>query len=330
MVEATASMTAAYVTGPGPADAITVGRLPVPGPGPFDVLVRTEALAVNHVDTFIRSGAFPMTLPSPFVVGRDVVGRVAALGSAVRGLAAGDRVWCNSLGIGGRQGPFAEYALAPADRLYRLPGGVDPEVAVAVLHTAGTAHLGLFREAGLSLGETVVVAGAGGGVGSAAVQLAAAAGARVLATARADDVAWCHECGADDVVDHHAPDPWTRLAELAPDGVDVLWDTSGRADLETTLPLLATGGRMLVTADLTATPVLPVGPMYTRDVSLHGFAITNATTADLASIAAAVNHALVRGVLRPRIGARLPLTATAEAHRLQEAGEVRGRIVVAP
>ncbi|MET7459318.1 NADPH:quinone reductase [Nonomuraea sp. NPDC005501] len=324
------TMTAAYITRPGPAEEIRIGRLPVPEPGPSEVLVKALALAVDHVDTFVRSGAYRTRLPYPFVIGRDLVGSVV---TAAPGFAPGDLVWCNSLGHDGRQGSFAEYAAVPADRLYHLPGGVDPETAVAALHTAATAHLGLFEEAGLRIGETIVVGGAGGGVGTATVQLAAAAGARVIATARGDDFDWCRRCGADEVVDYHDPDMYAEIAKLAPNGVDVLWDNSGRHHLEQTVPLLATGGRMIIMAGLGAAPVLPVGQLYTRNASLRGFAISNATVTELASAATAINHLLARGTLVSRIGTRLPLSEAARSHLLQESTDPhrpRGRIVVLP
>jgi NADPH:quinone reductase-like Zn-dependent oxidoreductase len=169
---------AAYITALGPADCIEVGYLPVATPGPTDVLVRTEALAVDNVDTMVRSGAYRTPTPFPFIIGRDLVGTVAAAGPGASGFAEGDRVWCNSLGHGGRQGSFAEYVVVAAERLYHLAADIDPIRAVAALHTAGTASLGLFREARLRPGDTIIVGGGAGGVGSAVVQLAAASGAR--------------------------------------------------------------------------------------------------------------------------------------------------------
>jgi NADPH:quinone reductase-like Zn-dependent oxidoreductase len=159
-------MNAAYVTEPGPATTVRYGELPVPRPAPGEVLVRMAVTAVNPVDTFARSGAWRTPLPSPFVIGRDLVGTVA---TAAHGYAAGDSVWCNSLGHAGRQGAAAGYAAVPADRLYRLPPGVDPVAAVAVPHPAATAWLALFRHARLRAGETVYVAGGGGNVGAALV-----------------------------------------------------------------------------------------------------------------------------------------------------------------
>ncbi|MGH8961622.1 MAG: NADPH:quinone reductase [Jatrophihabitantaceae bacterium] len=324
-------MTAAYVTRLGPAAEIRVGSLPVPQPGAVEVLVRAEAMAVNHVDTYVRSGAYRTSTPFPFVVGRDLVGTVVGLGSADVGFGPGDRVWCNSLGYGGRQGSFGQYAVVPTDRLYPLPDGADPRDAVSVLHTAATAQLGLFREAGLRSGEVVVIGGAGGGVGSAAVQLAAASNARVIATSSAQDASWCRRCGTDVVLDFTDPQQCRRIIKREARGVDMYWDTSGHQDLAETLSLLNSGGRVVVSAGLSSWTTLAIGELYTRDASVHGFAISNASVADLAGAASLINALLGRRELRTRIALTLPLAEAARAHRLQESGAHRpGRIVVRP
>jgi NADPH:quinone reductase-like Zn-dependent oxidoreductase len=324
---------AAYITGPGPADAIRIGELPIPPCGPTDVLVRADAMAVNFVDTFVRSGAYQTPLPLPFIIGRDVVGAVEAVGAGVAGFRPGDAVWCNSLGHQGRQGSFAEYVIVPADRLYHLPAGVDPQLAVSMAHTAATAHLALFREAGLRLGETVLVGGGAGGVGSAAVQLAHAAGARVIATAQEQDGQWCQDCGADVVIDYRDPQATERIRDAAPDGIDVHLDTSGHHDFDASLPLLAGGGRLVLMAAMSARPTLPVGAVYTRDISLRGFVISNASVADLATAARTINTLLDAHRLQSRIGARLPLRDAARAHQLLEgpaSDRPPGRILVFP
>src|SRR5207253_765147 len=112
-------------------------------------------------DTFVRSGAWRTPLEFPFVIGRDLVGTVAAAGAGAGGFRVGDRVWCNSLGHDGRQGAAAEQAVVPVDRLYHLPDGVDPVDAVALAHPAATAHLALFTHGRLRAGESVAVLGAG-------------------------------------------------------------------------------------------------------------------------------------------------------------------------
>lgn len=326
-----AMMRAAFIRATGGVEQIEVGDLPVPRPGPTDVLVRMEASAVNHVDLFVRSGAYRTQLPFPFVIGRDLVGTVVETGSGVASFRAGERVWCNSLGHHGRQGAFAEYAVVAEDRLYPLPDGVDVKEAVSVLHTAATAHIGLVREARLQAGATLFVEGAGGGVGSAVVQMATAMGAHVIATAAPGDEAWVKGLGAPTVFDFHSKDVYARVGEAAPDGVDVWWDTSGHNNFTQCLPLLAIGGRAVVMSGLRGKePTFPVGEMYTRDVTLHGFAISNASVKDLALAAAGINRLLASGKLKARVGAAFRLADAAKAHAAMASGGVRGRIVVAP
>jgi NADPH:quinone reductase-like Zn-dependent oxidoreductase len=243
---------AAYITRLGPPSQIRWGELPDAPAGPADVIVRTEAVAVDPVDTLVRSGRYSTPTPSPFVIGRDLVGEVVRMGP---GFTAGQRVWCNSMGHGGRQGAFAERVVVPADRLYPLPAGVGAVEAVAVLHPAATAYLA---------------------------------------------------------------------------SVDVHVDTSGHHDLETAVGLLAHGGRIVLPAGTGARPELPVGPLYVKDGRLLGFAISNASTADLSRAAATINRMLEDGSLPARIAGVLPLREAAEAHRRLEGGQVRGRLVLRP
>ncbi|GHF27668.1 NADPH:quinone reductase [Streptomyces morookaense] len=315
-------MRAAYTEELGPPEVIRYGELPVPQPGPTDVVVEVTATAVNHVDTFVRSGAWRTPLTFPFVVGRDLVGTVAEAGPGAPGFRPGDRVWCNSMGHDGRQGAAAERVVVPADRLYRLPDGVDPVEAVALAHPAATAYLALFTHGRLRAGETVLVAGAAGNVGSALVVMAAQAGARVVATSRAEDADYCRALGAAEVIDYRDPEA------VYPGGVDVYVDTSGRNDLSSAVELLAKRGRVVVMAGLRTRPVLPVGPLYLKDCSVTGFAISQATTSELADAAAAINRLTASGLLRPRAVEVLPLSEAAEAHRRVEAGEVRGKLVL--
>ncbi|MFD9902778.1 zinc-binding dehydrogenase [Streptomyces sp. NPDC059063] len=321
-------MRAAYIDECGPAGSIRCGELPPPRPGAYDVVVDVEVTTANHVDTFVRAGAVDPPVEFPFVVGRDLVGRVATVGDAVAGFAVGERVWCNSLGHGGRQGAAAERVCVPAERLYRLPDGVGPATAVTLLHPAATAYLGLVTHGGLRPGATVVVIGAAGNVGAAAVVVAAAAGARVVAVAHPRDEAYCRELGADTVVDRTAEDLTDRLSRACPGGVDLYLDAAGVNDLSCAVGLLAWRGRIVLLAGLHTTPTLPAGELYVRDGSVVGFAITRATVAELAAAAEHVNGLLADGRLRSREVLTLPLSATAEVHRMLEAGELHGRRVV--
>ncbi|PJE95484.1 oxidoreductase [Streptomyces carminius] len=321
-------MRAAYIEELGGPDVIRHGELPTPRPGPTDVLVNVEVTAVNHVDTFVRSGAWRTPVAFPFVIGRDLVGTVAAASPGAPGFAAGDRVWCNSLGHAGRQGAAAEQVVVPADRLYHLPPGVDPVAAVAVAHPAATAHLALFTHGRLRAGETVVVIGGAGNVGGALVTMAARAGARVVATASARDAERCRALGAVEVVDRRDPGVLKRLREACPHGADLYVDTSAGNDLEGAVDLLARRGRVVLLAGMRTRPVLPAGPLYLKDCSVVGFAISQATVTELADAAAAINRLLAEGALRPPAVEPLPLSAAAEAHRRLETGAVRGKIVL--
>lgn len=328
-------MRAAYVERLGAADEIRYGELPVPEVGPDQVLVRVAAVAVNPIDTYIRAGAYRVTVPFPFIIGRDLVGEVLRVGGAVTRFSTGQHVWCNSLGYDGRQGSFAEYAAVPEDRLYPLPERVDPLQAVAVFHPAATAFLGLVHYVGgVHPGQVVLVGGAAGNVGAAVVQLAIAMGARVLATAHgAEDATWCRVCGAAEVFDYRDPNLAAAVRAVAPDGVDVVWNTSGHDDLDLEVDLLAHGGRLVLMAGLGQRPPFPVGAFYTRNARAIGFTITAAPVAALADAAAAINAMLVAGRLRTRIARVLPLADARTAHHLVEGSgpggaKPKGRVVV--
>lgn len=318
---------AAYVEQRGPAESIRVGPLPVPDLGPDDVLVAVTAVSVNPVDTYVRSGRYDTPIPLPFIVGRDLVGTVAATGAAVRGLAVGDPVWANSLGHAGRQGAATDLAVVARDRLYPLPPGVDPQLAVAVAHPAVTAYLGWFLRARIRPGWTVFVGGGAGNVGIAAIEMAVRAGVRVIASARDSHADRCRAAGADAVVDYRAPDLADRITEHAPDGVDVSWDTSGTNDTDVAAAVLRPGGRMLVTA-ARAPVTVALAPLYTHDIAIDGFVISRASAAEFAQAAELINTMLAAGQLTTRITGRLPLADAAEAHRRMESGPVDGRLLL--
>ncbi|GAB7104235.1 zinc-binding dehydrogenase [Streptomyces phaeofaciens JCM 4814] len=325
------TMRAAFVEQLGSPDEIRVAELPAPRPGPTDVLVEVTATTVNPVDTFVRSGVFRTPVPMPLVLSRDLVGTVVEAGPGAAGLRPGDAVWSNSLGHEGRQGAAAELAVVARDRLYRLPPGVDPETAVAVLHPGGTAYLALFTHARLLPGETVFVAGAAGNVGAALTVMAVDAGARVVATASARDAQYVRSLGAAEVFDYRDPALGERLRAACPAGIDVHVDSAGTNDLTEAVALLAPRGRIVLLAGVTARPVLPVGPFYMKDASILGFVISHASTAELAAAAGTVNRLLAAGRLAPRHTERVPLSALPEAHRRMEKGDLRGRrLIVRP
>jgi NADPH:quinone reductase-like Zn-dependent oxidoreductase len=326
-------MKAAFIRRTGPPDVIEFDDLPVPAPGPNDVLVRLHAAAVDPVDTYIRQGLVAMDLTFPFIVGRDLAGTVEAVGSAVRGFAVGDRAWCNNQGIDGRQGSFAEFSAVAEDLLYPLPASVGFEDMMALAHAGLTACLGIERMGGLAPGQVVYVNGGAGNVGRALVQVATGLGARVIATAGTPagrDT--CRADGAIAALDYRSPALADDLRAAAPDGIDVYWDLSGRQDLGFALAHLRRRGRIVVMSGLGARPVLPVGALYVNDVSIVGFAITYATVAEMRAAAERINALAGAGRLRGAIARRLPLSQAREAHRLIEDKSVRldGKIVVVP
>lgn len=328
MTASTSTMRAAFVREYGPADAIETGQLPRPRPAASEVLVAVDTVAVNPVDTFVRSGSYRTAVPMPLIVGRDLVGTVAAVGSSVPAFTVGDRVWCNSMGHDGRQGATSEFVAVPADRLYPVPDDVRPQQLVALAHPAATAYLGWFVHAQLTSGQRVFVGGGGGNVGSAAITLAKQAGAHVIASARAADADRCTSAGADVVVDYRDRGLAARIRDFAPEGVDAYWETSGHHDFDLVSAVVAPGATVLVTAASEPSSVVPLPRLYTSDVRLVGFVISRAGVSDLRAASEVINRLAGDGSLTARIAAVLPLSRTAEAHRRVEAGSVHGRLLI--
>lgn len=324
-------MRAAFIDATGTAEVIRIGDLPVPSIGPTDVLIRTTCTSVNHVDTFVRSGAYATSTPFPFVIGRDVVGTVVEASPGAEGFKPGDRVWSNSLGYGGRQGPTSEFCCVSGDRLWKLPAAADPIRSVALLHPLSTAYVGLVCRAKLSAYETVFVTGGAGAVGGAVIQLAKQIGAHVVASCREEDRDYCVSMGADQVVDFERKDWMRTLSELAP-SIDVYWDNSGHTDYQDVATVLAPGARVVVMSGIDHRPAFPQGMYYTRDISLVGFAISNASVAELARAAAVINGTLADGSMSTRIAKILPISEARQAHELMDSARsgtrLRGRLVI--
>ena len=329
-------MKAAFFEKTGPPEVIQLGDLPEPVPGPNQVLVRVGAVAMNPIDTYIRSGMIKANLPIPFIPGCDLAGTVEKTGANVKRFKRGDRVWGTNQGLLGRQGTFSELAAVDEQWLYPTPTKVTDEQAAAISLVGITACLGL-RRAQLQVGETLFVNGGTGGVGSAVVQIAKALGARVITTAGSDDkVSECRKLGADLALNYKTEDVDAKIREFAPIGVNVWWETLREPNFERSVSLLGFRGRMVVMAGRDAKPVFPVGPFYVKDCALHGFAMFNAPADEQRACAEQMNRWLAEGKLRARIDRVLPLSETAEAHRLQEESTVgkkstlAGKIVLKP
>jgi NADPH2:quinone reductase len=322
-------MKAAYIKEPGPPENIVYGELPEPKPSGAQVLVRVGAVAVNPIDTYVRAGLVKFDLPLPFVVGCDLAGVVEAAGPEARRYKPGDRVWGSNQGLLGRQGAFAELVAVDEQWLYPTPPGVPDETAAAGALVGITAQMGLVREARLRAGETIFVNGGSGGVGSTVIQMARALGARVIAASGSPEKAEaCRQIGAEAVINYRTEDLGAALKQLAPKGVDVWWETTREANFDLAVPALAFRGRMIVMAGRDARPAFPIGPFYTRDAKLLGFVMFLATPEEQQAAAADINRWLAGGQYRPRIDRVLPLSETAQAHRLQEGSTITGKSTV--
>lgn len=325
-------MRAAWIDALGDPSGIRHGELPDPAPGAGQVLVRVEAVAVDAVDTLLRSGKWRTPLKFPVVLGRDLVGTVESSGAGVTDMVPGDRVWTNSAGYGGRPGATAEVVPVDRDRLYRIPDGADPVGFVASVHPGATAHGALYRRARLRPGETVAVVGANGAVGMCLVQAAALRGAAVIAVVRRPDAAdRLRELGASHVVVAEATD-----AVAATAGVDVFVDATGHADLSGIPEHLNPRGRAVVIAGRGRASV-DLWRLQVREIEVLGFVMSSMTVSELASAAEWINSTHPKHPLTVDIGDVLGFQDAARAHALLETGELPhtsagtvGRLVLRP
>ncbi|MFD5919285.1 zinc-binding alcohol dehydrogenase family protein [Kitasatospora sp. NPDC058201] len=317
----------------GPAHVLEVDRaFPDPSPGPDDALVRVAAAGVSFADTWLRSGrlhSIGHAPPArfPVVPGGEVAGTVVGVGAHADPALVGRRVVAVlAAGCGG----YAEYAGVPAGHLIALPEGLGPADAVA-LAVAGSTAVGVVAAARLTGTETVLVEGAGGGVGHLLLQLLRGAGAfRILALAHGDArQSLARECGADHVIDSRDPDWPGLVADAAgPAGVDVVLDTVGGSHSRTALGLLNPGtGRLVAYGTVGGDwpEITPADLMY-RGVALVGY---GGQAADPLARRALTVAALAAG-LRPHLGLVRPLDGAAEAHQAIQTGTLTGKAVLLP
>ncbi|HST50847.1 MAG TPA: NADPH:quinone reductase [Pyrinomonadaceae bacterium] len=298
---------------------------PDPRAGAGQVVVRVRAAGVNPVDTYIRSGTYAFKPELPYTPGLDAAGEVESVGEGVTRVRVGERVYTS----GSLSGAYAELALCDESQVHSLPARVSFAEGAGVSTPYATAWRALFHRAQGRPGETVLVHGASGGVGTAAVQIARAAGFKVIGTGGTDEgrnlVA---EQGAHQVLDHHAPDYLERLTALTGGrGVDVILEMLANVNLNKDLGVLAKGGRVVVVGsrgDVEINPRLAMG----RDAAILGMSLFNATPQELAGIHAAIVAGLEAGTLRPVVGREMPLADAARAHEEVLKPGALGKIVL--
>lgn len=323
---------AAFIKKTGAPSVIEWGEIELPPLKDQDVLVKVEAAAVDHLDTYIRSGKYKPDSPIsfPWIIGRDLVGTVEKVGPKAKKYKVGQKVWTNSAGTRGGQGATAVHAIVEEDYLYPVPAGVDPIQLVATVHAGATVCRGLIQAAQLRTGEIIFVNGGGGSVGSTLIQLARARGARVCtSTSGKEKIAWCKEIGADIVFDYKKDNIEQLVRTSAPQGVHVFWDTSRNPNFDLAVKLLGHQGRMVLMSGAEERPPFPIGPFYNQEMSLRGFTLRLATKEDLQGYADILNRCLAEKKLKSKIARTFPLAATAEAHALLESEpDLWGKIVL--
>ena len=311
----------------GPPEVMRLEEVPDPAPGPGQVLVRIRAAGVNPVETYIRSGAYARRPALPYTPGNDAAGIVEAVGDGVRGVTAGDRVYTSETVTGA----YAELALCDAARVHPLPGSVSYAQGAAVGVPYATAWRALFQRTRAVPGETVLVHGASGGVGIAAVQIARAAGLRVFGTAGTDEgIVLVLRERAHAVFDHRSAGYMEEaVRETGGRGFDVILEMLANVNLGRDLKALAMGGRVVVIGSRGTVEIDPRDTMA-RDASVVGMSLFNMTDADRAVVHAALVAGLENGTLRPVIGRELPLSAAPESHVAVMSPGARGKIVLLP
>lgn len=323
-------MRAVVAAEPGGPEVLHVTELPDPEPGPGEVLVDVAATAVNRADLLQRMGFYPPPPGASDVIGLECSGTVAALGDGVTGWSVGDEV-CALLAGGG----YAERVVVPAGQLMPVPAGVGLVEAAALPEVACTVWSNVFMVAGLQPSETLLVHGGAGGIGTMAIQLATALGARVLTTAgSADKLERCRELGAAVAINYREED-FVAVAKEATDGagVDVVLDNMGAAYLSRNVDVLAKGGRLVVIGMQGGTKgELDLGVLLGKRGAVIATTLRARPVEEKAAICAAVvEHVwplVADGVVRPIVHTTLPLADAADAHRLMEDSGHVGKILL--
>lgn len=314
----------------GPPEDLAVVDEPDPVPGEGQVLVEVAAAGVNFVDALFVAGTYQIKVPPPFTPGSELAGTVAAVGPGVTEVAVGDRV-LSSLGLGA----YASHAVVPAGAVTRLPDGLDPTVAAALVQSYCTAWFALTRRTSVAPGETVLVLGAGGGVGLAAIDVARCLGARVVAAASTEAKrAAATAMGADAAIDYEAEDLKARARELSGGGVDVAVDPVGGEHTEAALRALGFGGRLVVIGFAAGDiPYLRTNQILLNNRTVVGVdwgAWAMGHPADQAVLLAEVLGAVADGRLHPVAPTARPLADAPAVLRDLLERRLQGKVVLIP
>lgn len=297
-----------------------------PAPAAGQVLVRAKAVGVNPVETYIRAGWYgPKDFP--YTPGADAAGVVESVGEGVTRFKPGDRVYT----AGTLSGAYAELVLCDARAVHPLPANVTFQQGAALGVPYATAYRALHVRGQALPGETVLVHGASGGVGTAAVQLARAHGCRVFGTAGTEQgLLLVTEQGAHEVFDHKSPDYTQRVLEsTAGAGVDLVLEMLANVNLDKDLKLLAKRGRIVVIGSRGRIEIDPRDTMA-RDADIRGMSLVHADDRELASIHAALTAGLENATLRPVVGKQLPLSDAPQAHREVMESPHHGKVILIP
>ena len=319
-------MKAIRVTEHGGPEVLKLEEVPKPTPGPGQVLIQVKAIGVNPVDTYIRSGNYPGTT-LPYTPGRDCAGIIEMVGNGVNEFKKGDRVYTS----GTIAGAYAEYALGEVRTVHSLPEKISFARGAALGIPYATAYRALFHKAQGRAGEWLLVHGASGGVGTASVQLARAAGLNVIGTTSTPDgEKLVRENGAHHVLNHSSPNYTEELMRLTENrGVDVILEMLANVNLGKDLTLLAKFGRVVVIGSRGKVEINPRETMG-RDATIHGMMLFNAPDHDLKSIHAALYAGLENGTLNPIVGEEMPLKDAAKAHVAVLEPGAYGKIILVP
>ena len=313
-------------------EVLRLEELPDPKPQASQVVVRIKAAGVNPVEAYIRTGTYARKPNLPYTPGADGAGEVESVGADVAGFKPGDRVYIAADNVTTTaSGTYAERGVFAPTMLHRLPASVTFAQGAAMGVPYGSAYRALFHRAQARPGETVLVHGATGGVGIAAIQLAKAAGMRVFGTGGTDrglDAVRAH--GIDLVLNHREPD-YLNAVMKATDGrgVDVVLEMAAHINLDKDLTVLARGGRIVLIGSRGRIEIDPRGAMG-RDAAILGMLLFNVTPADMASMHAALVAGLEAGTLKPLVGREIAMADAAAAHEAVLAAGAYGKIVVVP